>query len=331
MSTVINVTTPNDVLDGNTTSLAALMGDRGTDGEISLREAVIASNNTPGSFEITLSADTYQILDGAGVTDENNAVDDDLDIRGDLTIAGAGIGATIIDGNLENRLFHILSGNLSIKDLAITQGNSQAGNGGAILINDGVVELTNVEINNSRTNTNGGAIFISGGELDINASVFLNNEAQMNGGAIHIVNSVSVTIENTIFEMNRVLGNDGGAIHNNVGTVNVIDSVFKENETADDGAAISNGISTNPIAVANISGSEFISNSTGGGGGTVINRGELILTTSYFFDNEAGSSGGGIQNNRTASISDSTFYQNRASTYGGGLATAANVTSKWNH
>jgi streptogramin lyase len=41
------VDTTNDVIDGNTTSISALLGNKGADGFISLREAVIATNNTP--------------------------------------------------------------------------------------------------------------------------------------------------------------------------------------------------------------------------------------------------------------------------------------------
>src|SRR5947207_59104 len=44
----VTVTTTNDVVDGTTTSVAALQGSPGPDGKISLREAVQAVNNDPG-------------------------------------------------------------------------------------------------------------------------------------------------------------------------------------------------------------------------------------------------------------------------------------------
>ena len=47
----IRVTTTSDVVDGDTSSIAALHGNPGGDGRISLREAIIAVNNTPGSSE----------------------------------------------------------------------------------------------------------------------------------------------------------------------------------------------------------------------------------------------------------------------------------------
>ena len=42
----VTVDTADDTLDGTTTSLAALLADRGADGRISLREAITAANNT---------------------------------------------------------------------------------------------------------------------------------------------------------------------------------------------------------------------------------------------------------------------------------------------
>ncbi len=56
-SSELTVTTVDDVADGDTSSVAALIGDPGADGEISLREAIIAANNTAGlntiEFDIT--------------------------------------------------------------------------------------------------------------------------------------------------------------------------------------------------------------------------------------------------------------------------------------
>jgi hypothetical protein len=43
---VVTVTTTSDTSDGDTSSIAALLGNRGADGSISLREAIVATNNT---------------------------------------------------------------------------------------------------------------------------------------------------------------------------------------------------------------------------------------------------------------------------------------------
>ena len=59
----IVVTTEMDVLDGNTDNIASLLANQGADGLISLREAIIAANNTAGADAITLAAPvpTYAI------------------------------------------------------------------------------------------------------------------------------------------------------------------------------------------------------------------------------------------------------------------------------
>ena len=45
-SNTLVVDTANDVSDGTTTSIAALLANKGADGKISLREAITAANNT---------------------------------------------------------------------------------------------------------------------------------------------------------------------------------------------------------------------------------------------------------------------------------------------
>ena len=59
---ILEVDTTSDVSDGDTTSIASLLGNRGADGFISLREAIIATNNTaniggtPDRIEFNISA-----------------------------------------------------------------------------------------------------------------------------------------------------------------------------------------------------------------------------------------------------------------------------------
>ena len=57
----VAVNTANDVLDGDTSSIANLIANPGADGVISLREAIKAANNTPGLDTITFD------IPGAGV------------------------------------------------------------------------------------------------------------------------------------------------------------------------------------------------------------------------------------------------------------------------
>ena len=60
----VTVDTTTDVVDGNTTSIATLLTTTGADGKISLREAIIAANNTPGADTIQFSS----ALNGTPIT-----------------------------------------------------------------------------------------------------------------------------------------------------------------------------------------------------------------------------------------------------------------------
>jgi hypothetical protein len=96
------VTTGSDAVNGNTSSVALLLADPGPDG-ISLREAITATNNDPGTYTIrfapslkgaTITFDSQlPPLLGGGVTIEG---DIDGDGKPDVTLSkGAGFAATL--------------------------------------------------------------------------------------------------------------------------------------------------------------------------------------------------------------------------------------------
>ena len=96
---LVTVDTTDDENDGDTSSIANLIATPGGTG-ISLREAIIAANNTAGADDITLPAGTYTLtiagqLEDAGATG-------DLDISDDLTITGAGAATTIVQAGTNN-------------------------------------------------------------------------------------------------------------------------------------------------------------------------------------------------------------------------------------
>lgn len=81
----INANQTDDVLNGDTSSIAALQADDGGDG-ISLREAVIAANNTGGGqHDILLGAGLYRMTI-AGTGDSAG----DLDVYSNIRIVGMG-------------------------------------------------------------------------------------------------------------------------------------------------------------------------------------------------------------------------------------------------
>lgn len=84
---VLTVDTTDDTADGNTSSIAALLADRGADGRISLREAILAANNTANG----VSPDEIR-FDIAGAGPHTISVTTDLPTITD---------AVVIDGTTE--------------------------------------------------------------------------------------------------------------------------------------------------------------------------------------------------------------------------------------
>ena len=98
-------------------------------GNCSLREAILAANDSGGADTITLPAGTFTIdIDGAG---ENDGLTGDFDITGGVTIQGAGGDQTIIDAMHRERIFDIFpDSNTSITGVTLTNGQTASGGDG---------------------------------------------------------------------------------------------------------------------------------------------------------------------------------------------------------
>ncbi|MBI2480127.1 MAG: right-handed parallel beta-helix repeat-containing protein [Planctomycetia bacterium] len=225
------VDTTNDVLDGNTSSVANLLAGKGADGFISLREAIIATNNTAGIHGIYLSAGTYvRSILGSG---ENAGVTGDLDILDDLTIFGAGASSTTVLGGTD-RVFHVLgSADVAFTGLTISSGNAVDGAGifvesgssaivtesnisgntatssGGGIANDGAVWLDQVRVTGNTANEGGG--LENPGVAVISNSLFDVNTGTASGGGIQSKDGGSiVTLVNVTLSGNVTTGTGGG-------------------------------------------------------------------------------------------------------------------------
>ncbi|MCG6938871.1 MAG: DUF4347 domain-containing protein, partial [Gammaproteobacteria bacterium] len=291
----INVTTTNDVVDADAdlSSLANLFINPGLDGEVSLREAILAANADPGFDEINLAAATYTLSIDTGGSDDT-ALEGDLDITDALAIRGVSEAATVIDGALVNeRSFDVLANNVAMSDLSIIQGGSSITLGGAMRVNPGFdVSLTDISLSGNYS-FNGGGIYNDLG---------------------------TVNLTRVDFTSNIYTENDGGAIYNNAGTVSITDSYFNGNLANNAGGAIYNNLGSVTLSRVDFTGNDAFGLGAGtGNGGAIFNQGGTINGTDVIFtNNHADEYGGAIYNTGSVTLDKALFYGNDTKKYDGG-------------
>ncbi len=268
---VLTVTTTADLVDGNTSSVAALLGNAGADGFISLREAIIATNNTIGADTIFLTAGTFSFsIAGQG---ENAAATGDLDILDTLTINGAGAGLSIIDASGLDRVLEVRAGtSATISDVTIRGGTMSASNwGGGILIDNGAtLNLSRVVVTGNSTGS--GAGIYNYGTLIAADTVISNNSASDWGGGLYNDRG-NVTLNGVTISGNTA-GKDGGGINNaGSGAVLSLTNVTLSTNTA---AGSGGGLWTSRgVAATNVT----IANNVASGGDGVFGQGGSALVT----------------------------------------------------
>ena len=197
------VDTTADTVDANAGNGLA---EDGT-GNTSLRAAIEEANALAGADNITIGAGTYTLSLG------------ELQISSDITITGAGVDQTFIDGATLSRVFNITSGTVTISNLTIQNG-SEANGGGMYVGSAGNVTLTNVELINN-TGSFGGAIYNDTGILTLNDVTIDSNTVTASGGGIYntgIATLTGVTISNNASGIN----NNGGGIFTDGNSSNLI-------------------------------------------------------------------------------------------------------------
>ncbi len=200
------------------------------------------------------------------------------------------------------------------------------------VVSGGNLTLRNMTLSNgNHTTACGGAVNIAaGGTMVADGVRFLSNKSNSQGGAI--CNNGNLTVSNSLF-LNNSTPSHGGAI-GNYGPLTITNSRFSANTSSANGGAIDN---TNTIT---INGATFSGNSAawrGGGINTYV--GNLTIFTTTFDANTAGMYGGGVSSDSsTTFVSRSTFSNNVSSGPGGGLEvggngflTLTNVTLSANH
>ncbi|MBF4469426.1 MAG: Ig-like domain repeat protein [Methanobrevibacter arboriphilus] len=171
-------------------------------------DKAIKSSSENDNVKIHLSEGNF-----TGNGNLNLTIDKNHTNGGSLTIIGAGINKTFIDGVNSYNIFNIgRYSNVSLINLTIINGRSTTY--GAISFN-GTLNIENCSFeNNMATTGSGGAIYSPGvgsEVLTVSNSFFSNNNATQHGGAIYAYALANIT--NSIF-VNNYAGYSGGSVYN---------------------------------------------------------------------------------------------------------------------
>ena len=291
----IQVTTFDDVVDGNTSSIAALLASPGADQSISLREAILATNATSGADVIVLASGTYRLeILGAN---ENHSDTGDINITDDLEILGAGTKTTIIDGLGNDRLFTVGNqSSVTISGMTLTGGTAQGNpQGGTILVNNSsALTLANVRIHQSSAIT-GGAIYVDQSTLVLTGSQLDHNQAVM-----------------------------GGAIYNRSGSVNITASSLALNSATQRGGAIYNDANGLGLQLTNVT---LSTNTANVQGGAIYTKGNAAIQQSTIAFNQSNSTGGLAISSGTVTLQNSILADNIGGNASGSLQSLGNNLS----
>ena len=276
-----------------------------------LNDKIATYGNFTLEKDYTYTPDDSDYKDGIKITWDNIVID--------------GNGYTI-DGAGQARIFHIMSNNVTLKNINFVNGYSSA-NGGAIYVEN---DFSNSKIESTFINNSanaGGAIYFAKAVSNVSViGYFENNEAERTGGAIGVGGE---SIDNTFvcdFYNNRAKAASGGAIFfRNLVENNQFESIFRYNS-----AAYGAGIFFYNKANNNKFNSDFSFNVALSCGGAMFfhNTTNNNNFSGYFVNNSAlgkvdpeNGNGGAITFKDTScnSIFNCDFVNNTAALYGGGV------------
>ncbi|MFM9962035.1 MAG: beta strand repeat-containing protein [Planctomycetaceae bacterium] len=299
-------------------------------GRVTLRAAIQEANALTGGDTITLPAGTYSLVQfGAG---ENAGATGDLDILDGVTLTGAGADDTFINGLTMDRVFDIAAGvPVELSQITIRGGFSSLSQeeGGGVR-NFGTLVLTDVVLKDNSASGGGGAIasYGAGSSLTILDSMIELNSSNGSLGGGALFNGSVTTVTRGVFRNNSSAFNGGAIVNASSGSLTVIQSTIKNNATGV--GSKGGGVFNNGTFVANYS---TISGNLAADGGGIANVNlsgsptiSLLLTT--ISGNQVSNQGGGIFNGLGSSvvITDSTIAANSAAAEGGGIFRQATVT-----
>ena len=279
-----NVTTTVDEDDANACNNTSVLTGAGSDGVLSLREAVCeANNNGAATSVINVPAGTYNLsLNTGGETGElqvGTTSGANISIVGSGTPSNTIIRQTTGVDRIIEQDFPIVGGvTMAISNVTLSSGNCTTGTdcafgGGAVLGGSAASSADDVTFNNVVFDSNssgtapGGAVILgSAGTYTVSSSTFSNNTAGTSGGGIFYSNNPSggnLSVTNSTFTNDQATSQGGGGIFSAPGDGNsasVTGSTFTGNNGGPQGGAVSGALGLT-IAFSRITGNTATSGS----------------------------------------------------------------------
>ncbi|RDI94490.1 right-handed parallel beta-helix repeat-containing protein [Meiothermus sp. QL-1] len=298
--TTFNVNTTADTIDADPGN--GQCAD--SNGNCSIRAAVMEANALGSSVIINIPAGTYTLTRSSSIDEQG----DDLDLRTTITLRGADRDTTILDGNDSTRLVQVHEGRSArIENLTI----QRAGNGAAVWNYGGALVMERVTLRNNRRN----ALYQEGwsSSTALQDVLVQSNGTESNYDGVY-VSSGSLSMNNV-----AVTGNARSGI-----------GAFRANLTLSNVTVSSNGDS-GVVATGDFFGGSTATllnvTVSGNGGSGVYNYGTATLLNVTV----SGNGGSGVYNYGTATLTNVTVSGNGGSgIYNIGTATLTNVTVSGN-
>lgn len=281
--------------DGNLADGVSLLGNRmltaGEAAQVNLTQA-LGTNDTV-QFAASTNGTEFDLILG------------EFSIVKDVEIQGNGASQTIIDAQLNSRIFNVsgVGTDLTLEGLTLKNGRV-TGDGGAIYSSatgTSAITITNSTLSGNSTTgdfNQGGAVAARYGAVNVLNSTLSGNSTagyQCDGGAVYAY-SGAVTVTNSTFSGNSTTGfeSDGAAILAHQGAVTITNSTFSGNFTLGDEA--DGGAIHHRYGTVLIQGSTFTGNSTAGtnafGGALSSSRnGNITVVNSTFSGNQVNGTG----------------------------------------
>lgn len=316
-----------------------------------------------GGFEtndrilIPANVDPY-LVDIPGTGEDDN-IDGDIDIlvEHDLAIIGESTADTVIDGEFDERVFHVKSlcvtcevsfEELTIRDgnedVSLSDDNDSVGSGGGVFGEKGSLRFTSVNILENRADRGGGGIAYypldDGNHMHLSDVKLIRNNSSGAvgdyGGGIHVeaeADDIEILIVDSLIKDNRADSGGGAKFDSDKAMeVKIVRTRIDNNKAQLDGGGLKflDSVQDRNFFVkleeCTISGNRAGVLLLGEGGG-IANHGvdDFHIIRCSIYDNEAVTDGGGIynfndlENKYFMTIRNSTLFNNRSGVRGGGI------------